>query len=50
MKIKSNPTNLNSKLKTSYDDQKKFFKLFLSSGNPKSFLERYYKKVFRRLG
>ena len=42
MKFKSNATFLNSKLKTANDDQKKFFELFLSSRNPKSFIERFY--------
>ena len=42
MKLNSDETYLNSKLNTANDDQKKFFKLFLSSKNPKSLLERFY--------
>ena len=42
LKFKSDSTYLNSKLNTANDDQKKFFRLFLSSKNPKSLLERFY--------
>lgn len=42
MKLKSDATYLNSKLITANDDQKKFFKLFLSSRNSKSLIERFY--------
>jgi hypothetical protein len=42
MKFKGDTSYLNSRLKTADDDQKKFFELFLSSGNSKSLLERFY--------
>ncbi len=42
IKFKNDATCLNSKLKTANNDQKKFYKLFLSSGNPKSLQERFY--------
>jgi hypothetical protein len=42
MKFIGDETFLNSKLETANDDQKKFYRLFLSSRNPTSLLERFY--------
>jgi hypothetical protein len=41
-KFISDTTYLNSKLETADDDQKKFFKVFLSPLNPKSLIERFW--------
>jgi hypothetical protein len=42
LKFNGDETFLNSKLETANDDQKRFFRIFLSSKNPRSLLERFY--------